>query len=270
MSRPTSSIKLQVAWLSEYLISYPKAFLVVSHDQEFLRKIANVVFVLENQTLTRYKGNYDYFLTQHALDKEQYEKNYEAQQRYIKKEETFIAKHIVRATSSKAAKSHRARLSHLEVLDEPGKEEGRVFSPSPSPTTSAKNRFKSKSFRSVTTIRFSIRSPSHSSRRKNRDLRPKRRGQNHLPQDCFLTIPALGGSLQMARRNVINYYNQDEKIDLSLTPFAYVHNVYPNLDQHRSPQRFGRRWRPQRPGDSADERALRRRSHQSPLLRHDP
>jgi ATPase subunit of ABC transporter with duplicated ATPase domains len=28
---------------------------------------------------------------------------------------------------------------------------------------------------------------------------------------------------------VVNYYNQDEKIDLSLTPFAYVHNVYPNL-----------------------------------------
>src|SRR5574344_584996 len=127
MDEPTNFLdQTQVAWLTNYLINYPKAFLVVSHDQEFLRKIANVVFVLENQSLTRYKGTYDYFLNQHALDKEQYEKNYEAQQRYIKKEEVFIAKHIVRATSSKAAKSHRARLSHLEVMDAPGKEEGVV------------------------------------------------------------------------------------------------------------------------------------------------
>ncbi len=120
MDEPTNFLDQgQVEWLSSYLANYPKAFLVVSHDQEFLRKIAGVVFVLENGNITRYKGNYDHFLQQHELDKEQYAKNYAAQQRYIKKEEVFIAKHIVRATSSKAAKSHRARLAHLEVMEAP-------------------------------------------------------------------------------------------------------------------------------------------------------
>ncbi len=109
MDEPTNFLdQTQVAWLSSYLRNYPKAFLVVSHDQAFLREIADVVFVLENQTITRYKMDFDSYLIQHELDKEQYQKNYEAQQRYIKKEEVFIAKHIVRATSSKAAKSHRA------------------------------------------------------------------------------------------------------------------------------------------------------------------
>ena len=117
MDEPTNFLdQSQVAWLADYLNAYPKAFLVVSHDEAFLRKIAQVVFVLENQTISRYKGTFDQYLIQHQLDKEQYQKNYEAQQRYIKKEEVFIAKHIVRATSSKAAKSHRARLEHLEVM----------------------------------------------------------------------------------------------------------------------------------------------------------
>jgi ATPase subunit of ABC transporter with duplicated ATPase domains len=181
MSRPTSSTKLQVAWLSEYLISYPKAFLVVSHDQEFLRKIANVVFVLENQTLTRYKGNYDYFLTQHALDKEQYEKNYEAQQRYIKKEETFIAKHIVRATSSKAAKSHRARLPIWKCSMSQAKKKAGSFSPSPSPTTSAKA---ASSRRAFDRLRPSASRSDHlhtSSRRKIAIL-----GQNGVGKTTFL------------------------------------------------------------------------------------
>jgi ATPase subunit of ABC transporter with duplicated ATPase domains len=231
MDEPTNFLdQTQVAWLSEYLIAYPKAFLVVSHDQEFLRKIANVVFVLENQTLTRYKGNYDYFLSQHALDKEQYEKNYEAQQRYIKKEETFIAKHIVRATSSKAAKSHRARLSHLEVLDEPGKEEGRVFFSFPFTHNVGERPLQVEELSIgydhplLDPITFTL-------------LQGEKiaiLGQNGVGKTTFLktvlgAIPALGGSFKWLEGTAVNYYNQDEKIDLSLTPFAYVHNAYPNL-----------------------------------------
>jgi ATPase subunit of ABC transporter with duplicated ATPase domains len=236
MDEPTNFLdQTQVAWLSEYLIAYPKAFLVVSHDQEFLRKIANVVFVLENQTLTRYKGNYDYFLSQHALDKEQYEKNYEAQQRYIKKGRDFHrqahrARHLV-----KAAKSHRARLSHLEVLDEPGKEEGRVFLLVP--LHPQRRRKTASSRRTFDRLRPSFARSDHlhpPSGRKDRHLRAKRRGQNHLPQDCFRAIPALGGSFKWLEGTAVNYYNQDEKIDLSFTPFAYVHNAYPNFTNTES------------------------------------
>ena len=127
MDEPTNFLdQFQVAWLENYLNSYPKAFLVVSHDEAFLEKIAQVVFCLENGVITRYKGTFEEYLLQHELDKEQYKKNYEAQQRYIKKEEQFIAAHIVRATSAKAAKSHRARLAHLDVMDAPSKDEGNV------------------------------------------------------------------------------------------------------------------------------------------------
>ena len=89
----------------EFLKAYPHAFLLVSHDESFLKQVADVVFYLRAGKITRYKGSFDHFLEQKELDLAQAEKNYIAQQRYIKKEEDFIAAHIVRATSAKAAVS---------------------------------------------------------------------------------------------------------------------------------------------------------------------
>lgn len=231
MDEPTNFLdQSQVAWLSTYLITYPKAFLVVSHDQEFLRKIANVVFVLENQTIARYKGDYDHFLEQHALDKEQYAKNYEAQQRYIKKEETFIAKHIVRATSSKAAKSHRARLSHLDVMDAPGKEEGRVYFSFPFTHDVGEKPLQVDEL--VIGYDHPLLDPISFLLLKGEKIAIL--GQNGVGKTTFLKtilgeIPALGGSYKWLEGTNINYFNQDEKIDLGQTPFEYVHSAYPNL-----------------------------------------
>jgi ATPase subunit of ABC transporter with duplicated ATPase domains len=231
MDEPTNFLDQgQVGWLSSYLENYPKAFLVVSHDQEFLRKIADVVFVLENQTLSRYKGDYDYFITQHQLDKEQYAKNYEAQQRYIKKEEVFIAKHIVRATSSKAAKSHRARLTHLDVMDAPAKEEGKVYFSFPfTHDVGAKPLVVEELVIGydkplLDPISFTLM----------RGEKIAILGQNGVGKTTFLktilgVIPPLGGSFKWLEGTVINYFNQDEKVDLKQTPFEYVHGQYPDL-----------------------------------------
>lgn len=231
MDEPTNFLDaIQVNWLANYLIAYPKAFLVVSHDQEFLRRIANVVFVLENQTCSRYKGDYDHFLSQHALDKEQYQKNYDAQQRYIKKEETFIAKHIVRATSSKAAKSHRARLAHLDVIEAPSKEEGRVYFNFPFTHDVGEKPLVVEEL----SIGYGkpLLDPISFELLKGEKIAIL--GQNGVGKTTFLktilgAIPSLGGSFKWLEGTVVNYFNQDEKIDLSLTPFEYLHAVYPNL-----------------------------------------
>ncbi len=233
MDEPTNFLdQSQVEWLANYLNSFPNAFLVVSHDQEFLKKIANVVFVLENGAITRYRGDFEHYLIQHEIDKEQYQKNYEAQQRYIKKEEDFIAKHIVRATSAKAAKSHRARLAHLDVMDAPGKEEGAVrFSfpftcdvgEKPLIVDELSIGYKGKAL--LNPISFAL-------------LKGEKiaiLGQNGVGKTTFLKtvlgiIPQIDGEFRWLEGTVVNYYSQDEHIDLSLTPFGFLHAAYPELN----------------------------------------
>ena len=60
MDEPTNFLdQTQVAWLASFLKDYPRAFLLVSHDEAFLGQVAEVVFCLENKTLTRYKGTFE-------------------------------------------------------------------------------------------------------------------------------------------------------------------------------------------------------------------
>ena len=232
MDEPTNFLdQTQVAWLANYLKNYPKAFLVVSHDQAFLRLIADVIFVLENQQITRYKMDFDSYLLQHELDKEQYQKNYEAQQRYIKKEEAFIAKHIVRATSAKAAKSHRARLAHLDVMEAPGKEEGKVHFSFPFSHDVGEKPLIVDEL--VIGYGKPLLSPISFLLKKGEKIAIL--GQNGVGKTTFLKtildyIPALGGSYKWLEGTSVNYYSQDEKIDLSLSPFEFIKQFHPELD----------------------------------------
>jgi len=230
MDEPTNFLDAtQVEWLARYLIEYPNAFLVVSHDRSFLSKVANVVFVLENGVIARYKGDYEHFLTQHEIDVAQYLKDYNAQQRYIKKEEQFIAAHIVRATSAKAAKSRRARLAHLDKMDKPAGPEGKVrFSFPFSHPVGEKPLI-------VENLIIGYKTPllSPISLLLKEGEKVAILGENGVGKTTFVKtilglIPSLGGTYRWLDGIVPNYYSQDEKIDLSLSPFDLLHDAYPN------------------------------------------
>ena len=231
MDEPTNFLdQIQVAWLASYLIHYPNAFLVVSHDEAFLKQIAGVTFCLENQTITRYKGTFEQYQVQHELDKEQYAKNYAAQQRYIKKEEDFIAKHIVRATSAKAAKSHRARLAHLDVMEAPGKEEGHVHFNFPFTHDVGEKPLRVEDL----SIGYGTPLLEGISFLLKKGEKIAILGQNGVGKTTFIKtilgeIPSLGGTYTWLEGTTINYYGQDERINLNLSPFDYIHEAYPSL-----------------------------------------
>lgn len=232
MDEPTNFLDAnQVNWLADYLNSYDKAFLVVSHDQEFLRKIAKIVFSLENKTIVRYRGDFDYFLTQHELDKQMYEKRYNAQQRYIKNEEDFIAKHIVRATSSRAAKSHRARLAHLDKMETPGKEEGIVHFHFPFTKDVGKEVLKVEHLE-IGYNKKAILPPITFTLFKEQKiaiLGKNGAGKTTLLKTILKDIDPISGEFKWLDGVAINYFNQDAKIDLSLSPFELLHDKYPKL-----------------------------------------
>ena len=120
MDEPTNFLDTShIEWLAKYLKSFQKAFVVISHDEEFLRQIGEVVYCLNNKELTRYKMNYDMFLKEKALNDEQYLNAYNNQQKFIKKTQDFIQRNIVRATTTKQAKSRRKMLERLNILEKP-------------------------------------------------------------------------------------------------------------------------------------------------------
>lgn len=120
MDEPTNFLDVNhIEWLTKYLQGYPKAFIVVSHDFEFLNNISNVICELENKVITRYKGNYNYFLKEKEIRSNNYQRQYENQQKFIKKTQDFINKNIVRASTTKRAQSRRKALEKLDILSAP-------------------------------------------------------------------------------------------------------------------------------------------------------
>ncbi|MDY0209813.1 MAG: ABC-F family ATP-binding cassette domain-containing protein [Acholeplasma sp.] len=128
LDEPTNFLDIKhIEWLTKFLQGYPKAFLVVSHDEAFLKAIADTVIAVENKGLTRYKGNFDYYLSEREIRFQMTEKAFVAQQKYIQKQETFIQKNIVRASTTKQAQSVRTKLEKIEKIGKPVKQKELKF-----------------------------------------------------------------------------------------------------------------------------------------------
>lgn len=120
MDEPTNFLdEAHVRFLAGYLKNYKKQFVVISHDEGFIREIAEVVYNLENKTLTRYNMDYEHFLIEKEFRKRDYENAYKKQQEYVKRTTDFINKNIVRATTTKRAQSRRKALEKLSLLEKP-------------------------------------------------------------------------------------------------------------------------------------------------------
>ena len=232
LDEPTNYLdQNQVKWLIDRLNGYPHAFLCVSHDEAFLRQIAQIVFILENRRIDRYRGSYEHFEEQRLLDMEQYEKNYEAQQRYIKKEEEFIKTHIVRATSAMAAKSHRARLAHLVRMAPPSSDVVKSHFHFPFSHDVGERPL------TVDALEIGYETPllEPISFVLKKGEKIAIIGQNGVGKTTFLKtilglLPPLGGSYKWLEGTTPSYFDSDIDHDLELTPFELLHNAYPNLD----------------------------------------
>ena len=120
LDEPTNHLDIEtIAWLENYLVNYPGALIIVSHDRYFLDKVATVTLDLTKHSLDRYVGNYSKFMDLKAGKLALEAKNYEKQAKEIAKLEDFVQRNLVRASTTKRAQARRKQLEKMERLDKP-------------------------------------------------------------------------------------------------------------------------------------------------------
>ena len=232
LDEPTNFLDvLHVEWLTKFLNNYPKTFIVISHDEQFIKGIATTVFALESKKLVRYKGNYNFYLKERLVRAEQHQKNFAAQQKFIAKTQDFINKNITRASTTKRAQSRRKMLEKVIKIDKP-KINKKINFDFPLGVSTGIEVLKLKNLEIgyenslIDPINFIIRKGEKIAITGKNGI-----GKSTLLKTVLKIIPAIAGAYQWIETAQIVYFEQDVTIDDKYTPFEIIHHDTPNLDK---------------------------------------
>ncbi|WP_286232013.1 ABC-F family ATP-binding cassette domain-containing protein [Neobacillus mesonae] len=233
LDEPTNYLDVEhIRWLASYLKDYPYAFLLISHDTEFMNQVSNVIFHLEFSKLTRYTASYEKFLELAEITKNQHINAYEKQKEFIKKQEDFIARNKARYSTTGRAKSRQKQLDRMERIDRP--------------ETALKPTFEFKESRSSSRYVFEAEGLqigySHPLLPKM-DMTLERGekvaiigcngvGKSTLLKTMLGKIDPLGGKIDHGDFLFPSYFEQEVKAE-NITPIDDVWNAFPHMDQHQ-------------------------------------
>lgn len=134
LDEPTNHLDLEsVQWLEGYLRSYPGAVLIVSHDRFFLDETVDLVYELENGTLTRYAGNYTAYRKEKQRAVASAMKRWRRQQEEIAREEDLIRRFRHRPNKASFARSRKKMLDRMERIQKPEEGAAHIFTGEISP-----------------------------------------------------------------------------------------------------------------------------------------
>ena len=128
LDEPTNHLDMKtVEWLEDYLINYPKAVVMVSHDRAFLDAVAGAVYELENGSLHRYAGNYTQYRQQKLKNLQIQRKAYERQQAEIAHNNELIDKFKHKPKKAAFARSRKTMLARMKLIEKPVEDEAHIF-----------------------------------------------------------------------------------------------------------------------------------------------
>ncbi len=118
LDEPTNYLDEEhILWLKEYLLNYENAFILISHDMEFLNAVVNIIYNVENAHITRYVGDYNEFLRLYELGKKQLEAAYNKQQNEINELQDFIARNKARVATAGMARARQKKLDKMNIIE---------------------------------------------------------------------------------------------------------------------------------------------------------
>lgn len=236
LDEPTNFLdKEHVEWLSKYLTGFEGAFILVSHDFDFLDQVTTCIGDIEFGTITKYHGNYSAFLKQKGQKREEYIRQYESQKKLIERTEEYIAKNKVRASTAAMAKSRQKKLDKIERMAPP------------TGLTKPMIRFKSTGITAQRVLEvkdlevgyyYPLLPKLHFVLEQNQ--RVVITGFNGIGKSTLLKtligeIPPISGRFVFARNVVIGYYEQDLKWEREgQTPLEIITEAFPKLSQKQT------------------------------------
>ena len=122
LDEPTNHLDLNsIAWLETYLINYPGAVFIVSHDRYFLNRVVTKVIEIENGEIRMYMGNYKAYSEKKQQLRDARLKEYYNQQREIKHQQAVIdkLKSFNREKSIRRAESREKMLEKIKPVEKP-------------------------------------------------------------------------------------------------------------------------------------------------------
>ncbi|MBF2411759.1 ATP-binding cassette domain-containing protein [Listeria welshimeri] len=236
LDEPTNHLDIEtLAWLETYLQNYHGSLLIVSHDRYFLDKVVNQVYEISRTKIDHYKGNYSSFVSQKQAKLEQMWKEFDKQQKQIAKLEDFVARNIVRASTTKRAQSRRKQLEKMDVLGRPlGDEKSAHFG----------FQFEKQTGKDVLMVdQLSIGYAKDKRIASNLTFEMKRQdslalvgpngiGKSTLLKTLIRDIPALSGEFHFGAGVKIGYYDQEQaKLTSNKTVLMELWDDYPELNE---------------------------------------
>ncbi len=121
LDEPTNHLDLEsIVWLEDWIVTQFKgALLMTCHDHDFMNRIVSRIIEVANQGLTTYSGNYDFYLRERDIRRDQLLASYRRQQEMLAKEEDFIARFAARASHASQVQSRVKKIDKIERIELP-------------------------------------------------------------------------------------------------------------------------------------------------------
>lgn len=220
LDEPTNHLDLPtIEWLEGYLKTYDKAVIVVSHDRMFLDKIIDVTYEIEYHRMKRYPGNYSAFmkLKEEALLKQ--EKDYEEQQKEIKRLTEWIEKWKNTPTKVAAAHSKRMAIEHMVKIEKPRRFDTRAFRARYVPRIeSYTNVIQAKNLRIGYDHVLSEVSFLLQKKERLAIIGENGKGKSTLLKTLIGEIPAMGGEFKFGQNVETGYFDQQRAVQDGADP----------------------------------------------------
>ncbi len=233
LDEPTNHLDMKtVEWLEDYLINYPKAVVIVSHDRAFLDAVATGVYELENGALHRYAGNYMQYRQQKLKNLQIQRKAYERQQAEIAHNNELIDKFKHKPKKAAFARSRKTMLAHMKLIEKPVEDEAHIFTGNIElQFPGGKWVYEAKELK----IGYDGRALLELSLRIRRGQKIAVIGDNGIGKSTFLKtvaglIPPIKGTSQLGSNLLVGYFDQQSAlIDSDKTVRDHFYELFPAL-----------------------------------------